>query len=651
MANYYNLRGWKKTGINRMNRPFSPEKLNDIMAGKEYFQLSSIQVNRSDIYGLTYIDVQGSVKDMGGVQIGNPSQHGSQGPGGPFVDLEELDYACLIRTGYPGDNDFVNIGNSQDAYNNTAVNSAFFFVGTPIPLSRNVTRLPLELDAWTTMMLDPNIEMGGFKIRGPITDIEDAQSFNLSAEDYTLSEPLYVRDAQPVDVGSTGDYKLFAVSPADLEQYEIDENPTAFLVETEPSSRQISTAVPRINRSYSSDIKINTLDDENTASFQNLGFYDPFDSKVQYNLNVLYSLNNTNIIISNYKVPDEWVTTIKQGGFYRTISNMTKDVLSPVQGSGLQNIYPRKATYMFAQMVLVNESSGDIDIQPIYNLPDFFENKQRLEGWSIPLPGGCPYMRFKNIKDHPLRFDKAVKGGQWQNQSMIMEGAAGSIISSYNMQYNQQMAKRQIWDNFWDWATGFSNDVAGMTNQVGQMGLNQNYKALNTNPSLSQSIQYNSQQLAGGSGLISHALSMAGNVIQNDRANDRVQIENKNQVNQYMLSQCRAPYPETLPGFSSSAYTKNRFFVMLLWPTQKCQIEARYYFNLFGYRNLFKNLNKLTINVKQNVNYCQSLGAWFRSSAIPQRVCDAAADVINKGCWFWNTSVDFTKFANQPDNN
>ena len=118
-----------------------------------------------------------------------------------------------------------------------------------------------------------------------------------------------------------------------------------------------------------------------------------------------------------------------------------------------------------------------------------------------------------------------------------------------------------------------------------------------------------------------------------------------------MLSQCRAPYPEALPGFSSSAYTKNRFFVMLLWPTQKCQIEARYYFNLFGYKNLFKNLNKLTINVKQNVNYCQSLGAWFRSSAIPQRVCDAAADVINKGCWFWNTSVDFTKFANQPDNN
>lgn len=349
MANYYNLRGWKKTGINRMNRPFSPEKLNDIMAGKEYFQLSSIQLNRSDLYGLTYIDVQGSVKDIGGVQMGNPSQYGSQGPGGPFVDLEELDYACLIRTGYPGDNDFVNIGNSQDAYNNPAVNSAFFFVGTPIPLSRNVTRLPLELDAWTTMMLDPNIEMGGFKIRGPITDIEDAQSFNLSAEDYTLSEPLYVRDAQPVDVGSTGDYKLFAVSAADLEQYEIDENPTAFLVETEPSSRRISTAVPRINRSYSSDININTLDDENTSSFQNLGFYDPFDSKVQYNLNVLYSLNNTNIIISNYKVPDEWVTTIKQGGFYNTISNRTKDILSPVQGSGLQNIYPRKATYMFAR--------------------------------------------------------------------------------------------------------------------------------------------------------------------------------------------------------------------------------------------------------------------------------------------------------------
>ena len=57
--------------------------------------------------------------------MGNPSQAGSQGPGGPFVDLEELDYACLIRTGYPGDNDFVNIGNSQDAYNNHAVNSAF----------------------------------------------------------------------------------------------------------------------------------------------------------------------------------------------------------------------------------------------------------------------------------------------------------------------------------------------------------------------------------------------------------------------------------------------------------------------------------------------------------------------------------------------
>ena len=197
MANYYNVTGWKHTGFDYYNRPFSREVLNGeyFTSAHNYFQMNGVAVKRDDTAGLTYIDLQGSVKDERGTQVNPPNATGVLGPGGPWYSWEEVDYIRLVRTGYPGDEDFVDItGYQKDPWNAPKEGKlyiAYYFVTGLEARARNVTRIYLALDEWTTMGASDELEIeSGFKIRGHITEAEDASGYNLSPEAVSLIEPL-----------------------------------------------------------------------------------------------------------------------------------------------------------------------------------------------------------------------------------------------------------------------------------------------------------------------------------------------------------------------------------------------------------------------------------------------------------------------------
>ena len=198
MANYYNVCAWKRTGFDPLNRPYSRDVLNneEFLSNALYCQTDGISLGRTTMEGLITLKVPGSVKDIKGTQQNDPNSTGTHGPKGPFYSWEEVDYVRITRTGYPGDDDYVDIsGNQRDPWNapheGAKLFIGYYFVTGMEPVARNVTRLYLTMDYWTTCGAADELEIeSGFKIAGHITEAEDASSYNLYPSSIGLLEPL-----------------------------------------------------------------------------------------------------------------------------------------------------------------------------------------------------------------------------------------------------------------------------------------------------------------------------------------------------------------------------------------------------------------------------------------------------------------------------
>ena len=642
MANYYNVTAYKHTGFTALHRPARPAVL-EAITDKAYIE--GLALNRYDMPSIQSIDLQGSVKDVAGNQLNNPNSTGSHGPNGPFYNWEEVDYLRLVRTGYPGDTDFIDITNNMtDPWNATktaeqkTLRVAYYFVTRLEPLSRNVTRLYLEYDPWLSAGGLDSVTLEGYKIRGHITDAEDASSFNMTDEGVTQTQPLEVSGYTEVGQSTLGlNPNAFIATSVDLDT--IDK--TGITV-TDGSGSQTFPKIPAV--SVDTNVVLNLPGGDITSNYlKNMAFY-KLDEKLEA-LTLLNSMSSVNLSAS-YNVPVPYASL---GSAVLTGLAQKVDNPSP------RNIgsYPRKADYYWGTDLLISTGSGTVASMAFSEVSD-----RSIGIWANPLPGGSPLARFTSIKSKNNIWDGAIAGSSWQEVTVTLDSVAGFYWTQANY-YNQKaatqmsIAQRQtsfnsnITEQQLTIASGTSNtamNVAGgmvaaglavATGGAALVAMPQAFSMINSFGSYGadmakakNQMNYlnNSERLSQQSDLITQQQQLMG-------------------IQQTSLSGPTMAFTATP---AESLIRDNRFATATCNASKQDRQRLRDYLKQYGYSGLYKPLSG-NIEVKSKVNFTQAVSVHATHSYLPHRDLEAIEQIFTTGVFLWNTAVDYAAFDNNPD--
>lgn len=658
MANYYNVVGWKHTGFDYYNRPFSREVLNgDYFTNQDnYFQMKGITVKREDMDGIKWIDLPGSVKDITGDQVNAPNSTGSHGPGGPWYSLEEVDYIRLTRTGYPGDPDYVDIsGNPEDPWNTVHAGKlfiAYYFVTGLQPIARNVTRVFLQLDEWTTMGGASELEIEtGFKVRGHITEAEDAAGYNLAPERINLLEPLELKDIGYINDAPAEEGNIDVIaSSIDLTQYSEEPQIDAFVAQ----SGGQSAVFPAISSvSYKTDVQCNIPLEDGSVKTLNYdlvgyGFFDYENTKVQHNLSVLYSTGQLELQDS-FSLPKQYIFATSADGRLVDIASREYQEPSPVKKDITG--YPRKADYLFGSEVLFSCATGSMNAQPFHELAD-----DAVSVWAIPTPNGSPVARFKKIRNHPYEYDQTVTGMTWVKKAIVMEGASGSFWNQLNNAFAQQTQNRAVAEN------QFANSVADYRYH-GEEAQRTVDAAIAVGRTAS-SVVSGTNVLSGGKETWDAAQQVSAAVFDEYQAqlNRQAELQSRNfkadslvQAQNQLTAQIaqqnvQAPYVNFVPDLNSAVFQPNAFGVYVINTSAKDRTRLKNYFRRYGYNGLYKPLTWDEINVKSRVNFIQCEAVCLKHSHYPTRMTAKTSALLSQGIFLWNERPNQSAFADNPDN-
>lgn len=661
MANYYNLTGWKHTGFDFRNRSYSRDVLNTeyFTSPENYFQLKGVIIKRDDTSGITYVDVQGSVKDYRGDQVNAPNAVGSQGPGGPWYSWEEVDYVRLARTGYPGDDDFIDISENQlDPWNAPAEGykdmrvSYYFVVGTA-PLARNVTRLYLDIDDWTTQGASDELEIEtGFKIRGHITEAEDASSYNTASEAVGLIHPLETKGHEILNKVDSYDAYQFIVSSTDITALSAGDSSMQGITVTDDAGN--TYAVPYIRAaSKSGNIQLKEPDGTTRMFFlSSVDMFDPSEDIVQKGLSALYSAGQLELQDS-YSVPKDFVEQAStSGGKYTGLLNTVKTI-TPSIGKDITG-YPRKADYMYGQAVLYSVASGAQNAQSFANITDM-----NIKIWANLAPTGTPYARFAGIKNHPYVYDQSIQGAGWVKNQIVLEGASGSAWTQISYQITQGQNSIARAENQLN-----RNDTAYERAKGSVLGPIQS--AVSTaggviSGSLSQAVGgvtslLGVQETTGGafSGLtnsekqfLNYKASAKDERLNMADASQSLK-EAASEVN-YKQSMISAPYAEFSPDMAKALFQSNEFGLYIINTDADDRKRLKNYFRRYGYNGLYKPLTWSEIHVKDKVNFVQCEGVVLKHKFYPMRDTMKCAALLEAGIFLWNERPNQAAFENNVD--
>lgn len=659
MANYYNVAAWKRTGFDPYNRPYSRDVLNaeEFKGTATYITVDGIALGRTTMEGLVTLKVPGSVKDVKGTQQNEPNSTGEHGPGGPFYSWEEVDYVRITRTGYPGDNDYVDIsGNRDDPWNAPHEGGklfiGYYFVTGMEALARNVTRLYLAMDYWTTCGASDELEIeSGFKVCGHITEKEDAESYNLYPSPIGLTEPLEVKQIGYVDGQWSVDGNMnIIISAADLSQYSNEQEIPALVAQISTGQ---SVAIPKVlavDRKTNMELKTPTETGEqsDTLEITGYGFFDGDNAIVQNGLSVLYSAGQLELQDS-YTVPRGYLSaSVSANGIMNDFHNVSKEVVCPVTPDITG--YPRKADYLFGEYVLFSASTGNMDVESFHDVKD---NKILL--WAVITPGGSPIARFKGIKNHAYPYDKIVAGMPWMKKAITMQGASGSMWNQINNAFAQQTQNRAEAMN------QSRNQI--QTERMAVRGVQTLTDTAIAAGKLATSGVSVKNWFSGGKdswesvkGLTDAAANVANYAI-DVQADMKARQFNAQALEQaqsqitagFAQQEMQSPYTSFIPDLNVASFRPNTFGVYIVNTSVKDRERLKNYFRRFGYDGLYKPLTWDEVRVKENVNFIRAEGVVLRHEYYPMRVVRGAAEVLEHGVFLWNKRPNQSLFGNNPD--
>lgn len=660
MANYYNVTGYKHTGFNTQNRPFSRELLEseEFTSDSVYCQVKGIALNRQAMKDITSIDLQGSVKDLQGEQINPPNATGSQPVTDPWYNWEEVDYIRLSRTGYPGDPDYVDIsGNMRDPWNADTggrkhLRVAYYWVTDLEPLARDVTRLYLKYDAWTSCGASDELEIEtGFKIRGMITDAEDASSYNLASEEIGCVEPLITVSGGSVAIADDGSNYSVVATSANLTEYTQPDSITGILATATNGQTLVFPEIKANTVPVTVNID-NGLGDSKKTTIKAYGYFDYDNDKIANAVSVLYSagvLEMRDSVLLPKCYIDLNVDSLGQ------VVIATNKVMTLANPSS-QDIgsYPRKADYLFGQEVLFSKTSGSMNVQGYTELTD-----RSVQVWAIPTTTGTPYARYKGIKQHAYGYDQAVQGTSWQKSSIVLEGASGSTFTQLNAQYAQQSLTRTMAQ------TDYSNQSSIVKNALGVAQT----VAGGIGSFISGKRETGSKLLEGdwagavGSqastigGIISTGFNLANKAVDifaqrkaRDFTAESLQQQQNQLITDSVQQSLQAPNVNFVPDLNGAIINDNGFYCYTVNTSAKDRERLKNYFNRFGYNGLYKPLTYAEINVKKRVNFVQAEGVCLKHKYYAERDLYEINDMFARGVWLWNERPTQTAFSDNPDN-
>lgn len=661
MANYYNLTAWKHTGFDYQNRPYNRDVLNSdyFTQSDHYIQMKGIVVKRDDTSGLSYIDVQGSVKDIRGDQVNAPNVTGSQGPGGPWYSWEEVDYVRLARTGYPGDEDFVDISSYQkDPWNaphaGKPVYTGYYFVTGLQELARNVTRLFLDLDFWTTLGGADELEIEtGYKIRGPITDAEDSSSYNESAEGIGLIHPLITIGHQSLNKQTSFDKVSVLVSTTDLADLADSSSMDSITL----SGSGIVYAIPKIKKVIgTSHITLEEPDGTSRAYYiKDVGLFDPSDTNVKNGISALYSAGQLDLADS-YEIPTQFVgEEYSSGGVYSTLKNAVQNI-APSVGKDIGS-YPRKADYMFGSMVIYNAGSGAQGVQKFSEVED-----ATVKIWASLSPTGNPYARFTKIKSHPYIYDQAVSGMTWMKSAVVMQGASGSMWSQINYAFQQgevsrsqaelQLNRNGLRAQRLTSELGYIGGAVSAGLSAGYGGAITDIRGKAKDPEY-QSTFSNAPTLFGMManpfGEMSENLAYKRSLAQADIAQAGLSAQSAQNEVALMKANAVAPFADFTPDINKALFSANEFGLYVVNTDSDDRARLKNYFRRYGYSGLYKSLTWQNIHVKTKVNFIQAEGVVLKHSHFPLRDTARCAKLLEAGMFLWDERPNQAAFESQTD--
>lgn len=571
-------------------------------------------------------------------------------------------------------------------------NKTCYYFAAPASLAQGVTQLSLDLDALLTMGGAKNINyISGWQERGHITKAEDKLFHNIASESWTPSNPLRAVHVSnlPVHENRTGDVHLVMTNIDFKSLGKLDDSVMDVItgeIEGDPKMYLPKIKTPPVEDS--TEFKVWDSAGDQYKSFTTPGtvLYELDNEKIRKGVNKLYSAGQLQLQAS-YTIPREYIDDyntemekemytmtglfISVAGAHYTVNASNIPFEYSPTGYTVKN---KKCLETYRTFVLVNLGSGDMSIkQPheIYN-PDYPTANPKIRVWADPTSTGKPYARFDYIRDNPLQWSDTVKGLQWANAQLSLEGASGSMWNSIaNAFKSQSIEKDRAQGNLDNQYAFAANRRAIIGARIGAISDAQK-NMLNFSEGLGN---FFSGSMSGGlaesgsgfdSGLnsavrggmqmvsamynekiIKETLSrvtlpnlineqqqlMDNNGLRAERYNQAV---NENQIELYKNNNVVAPGLMFTPEQNLGLYGYNRFAIYEVRKDDDDLKSEDMYYQRFGYSGLHRPLTAECFNARQYYSYVQAFNINIEaSSQFGLRVRQKAISQLNSGVRVW----------------
>ena len=557
----------------------------------------------------------------------------------------------------------------------TSKGTSYYFA-SPSALAKGVTVIALDLDALLTMGGAANLEyISGWQERGHIAKADDVLFGNTAAEDWIPSQPLESANMQGLSISSSAqrdlDIIISNIAINSLGASALTQDVIEGIVAGDVDPVMYFPSIETVGSATGFYIYDFQETQEHSFALPNTGAFDPTVTNVKNGLQKLFSCGQLQLQAS-YQIPKEYVS----GQFGVTAGQYTN--LHGVHGEDdLQNIpfeysiagYTPKNKKVYAtyrNYVIANIGSGDMSIKDPAEIYDGSAAPSILI-WSDPTSTGKPYARFKYIKGNPLQYVDCVRGLQWANSQIVMEGASGSVWNSLNTAFSNQQLQRSQSLNLFNQSVALQQgaiQAQKIGNEYTAFGINQTMGILGGLPGAVVGAIGGGMESATGYGM--QTLGKMAQMQLTDRnmqlnleslrtemsaAQGRTEMANQNiqnQINQNAIGLLKsnsviAPTVSFTPEQNLGLYGYNKFVIYEVRKSAADLKSEDQYYQRFGYNGLHRPLTKQCFNERDYYCYVQAFDVNLKGAGNSEyglRVRTKAIAQLNKGVRVWKVKPD-----------
>lgn len=594
-----------------------------------------------------------------------------------------------------------------------------FYFAIPRAVTAGVTELALDLDALLTMGGAANVTyLSGWQERGHISKQEDQLFTNTYAESWQPVRPLECTEVTTIESDKTdpGDNRDVVVTNIDLASMGGTADETELIEGLSTGGNEALIPRLRIPDFHHSTFFSIWDDDEEPLDptaprGANKDFLTPGTAAYEYkNQNVqnalgkLFSFGQLQLQAS-YRIPymyiDEGKTQLDSttglydriAGYHQVWAASMCPYEYTIPGYTVKN---KKCFDTYRSYVLVNLGSGDMSTKSpheIYNF-DTPTTYPSVRIWADPTSTGKPYARFHFINSNPLQWSETVKGLQWANNQISMEGASGSVWNSINSAFTSQSLSRQMQqakmnNQYAEEQENIARSAGSLQNQFAEEMFNRNYFYTGVG-AIGQSIGQGAGAIVGGisgAGMVAggepgagaammtrsamNALGSLTTGLEAGRKMDEMALNfaaqqaqyradvdmnasksyqraenaefemqalqqkvNENQVGLIKQNGVVAPYVSFTPEQNLGLYGYNKFAIYEIRKSDEDLKMEDAYYQRFGYNGIHRPLTSACFNARQYYTYVQAFNINI-DSPYGMRIRQKGIAQLNSGVRVW----------------